>query len=1045
MIVKYRVRLSNGRVLGPFQEKEIFELFEKKHIDMSVDCQQFPVGDWKKITEFKNLVEKLNPQEVVKEKQGTEVTQKKLDAGTKSTKIAIKSKDKTRTDIGEFKDFDFQKGGKIEVDYKALEKKYKQENNIEEVEEKTLLIRGSVPKNIDKTVILKRPDATESKKKIEPKQVKPEVPTVNKEEIVQEKTQYLDLQSVLPKVNTQLANSEVEFEKQAKIEENQERVKKKRELEKKIKESLSKRMQGTDDDDDEENSNSRPKKKKGMSWIIMIAFIAIFYVLLDKEEAPKKTGPDYQYVKFPITREFEDKNQALVNLSKARSMYALGTYKSRNMASELYVTSLENLFNGNPAVGELILNYAELLENAKDENKAAHVIYKLVRVVDKELLSDPNIALGASLLFHKLDKHYTAINTIKNYLRVKGSPSTKMLGYYLEYLVSAGEIVEAAKIYKKLEAAPKKPFETYISMSKYLKIEQKSDEAIRLLEEAINSYPSSVALNLHLAELYLETQSKSNLEKIVKKLEKLGNEDSPLYFAWSMKIMGLYAALNNKNTEAVKLLKQSLEIREDDELRTKLAFLDVSGNKLADKLILESKMFSLVKKAREEIKNKNYETATGLLAEALSGEELYHPALIAQADLQIIKGQYDAAINTLKLATDPKHLNTSLLKIIIATNIKAFKYDQAIAMLIDARQLKFALTSEYAYLYGLLNEGKGNNSMAIKYYEESIRRNPLDDRTMFSLAKLFFRIKRFKEAKGYLKEAIILDPKNIEYLALNAMLLFEQDGPDVANGYLRDLMSEMGEHPKLMSTIATIYFRTGMVNEFKSYYKKVQDMPKKDEAFYEFLIGATKLEGAMVDFENYSKELLKINPGNLKVRMDLAEVYFQRGKFQDAVDELTTIKESLISYPKVHYMLAKVFIAQKNLKEAKKMAETELKLNPNLDSAHFIVGEVQRAEGLYRESVQSFEKAISLNPKSADPHMSLGWIKLNQNQIAEALELYSKAQRLEPSNPIVYRELGNCYKAAGQRAVAKEKYQDYLKLNPGAADKEEIEKKIKNL
>jgi len=1040
MIIKYRVRLSNGRVLGPFLEKEVVELFNKKHIDGSEDCQQFPVGEWKKLSDFPVLMKKFQGDE---QEESQESTNKNISTGTKSTKIAVRTKEKTRTDIGEFKDFSFQKGGKIEVDYKALEKKYREENNLEEEpEDKTVIIRGAPKKVADKTVIVKRlDDPTAPSKKEIIKPVKVEPPKPSKEEIVQESTQFLDLQSVLPRVNTQLANSEVEFEKQAKIEENQERLKKKREEEKKFKEDLLRRQKNSNDDEDDET----PKKKKGMSWIVMIAFIAIIYVLLDQEEPPKKTGPEFQFIKYPITREFEDKNLALANLSKAREAYARGTYKMRNMASELYVQSLENLFLGNPAIGEIILNYAELLENAKDENKAAHIIYKLIRISDKEMLSDPNVALGAALLFHKIEKHYTAINTIKNYLRVKGSPSTKMLGYYLEFLVAAGDITEAGKIYKKLVLTSKKPFETYISMAKFLKLEEKKEEAVKLLEEATGSYPSSVALQLFLGELYIETQSKEGLDGVVKKLKKIGYEESPYFYARTLKLFGLYSALNNDNKEAIKLLRQSLELREDEELRIKLSFLEVSGNQLADKLILESKMYTLVKKAREEIKNKNYEVATGLLAEALSGEELYLPALIAQADLQIIKGQYDAAINTLKLAIDPKQTNSQLLKIIISTYIKAFKYEQAVALLIDSRQMKFALTSEYAYLYGLLNEGKGNNTMAIKYYEESIRRNPLDDRTMFSLSKLLFRIKKFREAKAYLKEAIILDPKNIEYLALNALIIFEQDGADVANGYLRDLMSELGEHPRLMSTIATIYFRTGMINEFKSYYKKVQEMPKKDEGFYEFLIAATKLEGAMVDYENYSRELLKINPGNLKARMDLAEVYFQRGKFQDAVDELSTIKESLISYPKVHFMLAKVYIAQKNLKEAKKMAETELKLNPNLDSAHFIVGEVQRAEGMYREAVQSYEKAISLNPKSADPHMSLGWIKLNQNQTGEALELYSKAQRLDPSNPEVYRQLGDCYKAAGQRAVAKEKYQDYLKLNPAAVDKEEVEKKIKSL
>jgi Flp pilus assembly protein TadD len=77
--------------------------------------------------------------------------------------------------------------------------------------------------------------------------------------------------------------------------------------------------------------------------------------------------------------------------------------------------------------------------------------------------------------------------------------------------------------------------------------------------------------------------------------------------------------------------------------------------------------------------------------------------------------------------------------------------------------------------------------------------------------------------------------------------------------------------------------------------------------------------------------------------------------------------------------------------------------------------------------------------------MSLAWIRLNQNVAAEALDLYTRVVKLESTNSEAYRQLGYTYRSLGQRAVAKEKFEDYLKLNPGASDRDLIEQIIRSL
>ena len=249
----------------------------------------------------------------------------------------------------------------------------------------------------------------------------------------------------------------------------------------------------------------------------------------------------------------------------------------------------------------------------------------------------------------------------------------------------------------------------------------------------------------------------------------------------------------------------------------------------------------------------------------------------------------------------------------------------------------------------------------------------------------------------------------------------------------------------LKCLITSLYFRSGQIKEFQDYYTKIQNLPKKDEGLYEVLMAAAKLEGRKDEYIKHAKDLVKLNPGNLNIRMELGEVYLNEGKFDDAIVQFTEIKDKLESYPKVHYQLARVYLARNNTVKAREMATKELQLNPNLDSAHFIMGEVFRLEKDYREAILKYEKAISLNPRSIDALLAMANLKLQQNYANEAIDLLLRALKEDMTNPMIHKLLGDSYRAAGRRALAKEKYEDYLKLSPVAPDKDLIESLIRSL
>lgn len=1073
MNLKYRIRLKNERVIGPFSAEEIGELFLKGHIVGTEMCQQFPIGDWKPLSVFSNLqslIEKIQTKNTAVEVTVTPL--EIIEEAVPKTQLVKKSEEVSG--VKSFTEFKFAKKASIDINYEELEKKYQAENpNGEDYNkfEKTVVLR-KLPKKVeelDKTVMAQiKPKAPQrfAALKMEPVnkeikeiakpivEIKEEIPQLSRGELVNEKTEFINLAQALPMINAQLSVSEVELEKQAKIEENLEKMRLRQLQEIMVREQAIEDGEETElelvqESNSEDNGFEQKvvvkKKKKGMSIIAILAFLGVFYFFLQPEEKPKETGPEYLDIKFPITTSVENIPASNTALAEARTLYSQGTYKKRALASGYYLMSLQERFSGNEAMGEIVLTYAELLENAKDKHLAANTLYKYIQLSESKLLVDPNAAAGTALFYGKIGKYQTGIYTVKNYLRAGNKPTPKILTYYLSLLIHAGEFVDARSAYEALMKVTKKPFESYYALAEFNIANDSPSDAKLILEEGLKFYPNSVLLLLQYSEVLLKEQSLKKFEEILVKINSLSSENSPYFLADFYKQMGYLSAFKNKNKEASQFFKRSLQFKESDELRGTLSKLEIGGDKVSQALILDSKVIGLLKKAKAEYKNRNIDTAFQLAIEAVDANPEYIPSVLFQAQINTDRGFFESAIFGLQKIVELNPKNYQLKKMLAESYIRSFKFEDAERLLSELSQTKYAMTPEYASLMGQFSEAKRNPIMALKWYDRALSRDPLSDSDMYKMAKILVKNKRFPDARTRLSKALLLDPKNAEYHALYAEILYEQDGTDTAIGYLRDTISELGEDPVLVSAIATAYFKSGQIKEFQASYKKVQDLPKKDEGFYEFLISAAKLEGRKDDYIKHAHELLKLNPGNLKVRMELGELLYDEKRYDDAIVEFLEIKTMLESYPRVHYQLARVYLAKNDIKKAQEMAQKELDLNPNLDSAHFIMGEVHRINKDYRDAILKYEKAISLNPKSAEALIAMASIRIQQNYANEAIELLQRALKEDLTNPMVHKLMGDAYRAAGQRALAREKYEDYLKINPGAPDKDLIESLIRNL
>ena len=370
---------------------------------------------------------------------------------------------------------------------------------------------------------------------------------------------------------------------------------------------------------------------------------------------------------------------------------------------------------------------------------------------------------------------------------------------------------------------------------------------------------------------------------------------------------------------------------------------------------------------------------------------------------------------------------------------------EALNLIGQISNTKLKFHPKYGNIVGRFYYRFGNLKRAVHFINRTLGEYPWRDQDYFLKAKIFMENRQYKEAKKALITALDLDPLNIKYHTLNGTILYELNGPEVAIGYLLNLLEEYKNDPTLLGSIAICYHKSGKIKEFREYQKRILKLKVKDKAFFSFLLKTASLEGNAESIVNYSKELLRIDPTDNKIRLKLGTTYLDMQKYDKAIKIFRDVITRLNSYPTAHFYLAIAYMKKNNLKQALEMGKKEIELNPKIYHGHYITGEVHRLQNEIPKAMKMLQKSVSINPNDAKSLYSLCWIKRRQNYFELALEYCLNAKEQDPLDPGIRKELANVYSSIGQSELAVDEFKVYLNLYPNAPDRKKIEKSIRTL
>ncbi len=1077
---KYRIRLTNGRIIGPFSENQLLELQEKSYFSGKEEAQVYPTGEWGSIKKIQFLNKAFsNKNQNIPIGEETFV----LDLSKLKNK-QLKSEEAPKPEIPEIQKTEIiihQEPTILMEDEKVDENKIEEEResskpielelNIEEEKEekpkdKLEIVEES---NSDKTVInpqaqkelqnLKKKLEQEEEKKKKEKQIKEEEDRrreiekeiARKEQDFDGATQFIKIDQITGDL---IAKATVEEKEIIEIEKKHKKLKEEKERKEK--------EESEENENDEENEEEEEKAKKKKLLVLVLSGFILYAVLFPekKEEAPpfKFIPPQ---IEFPIPFDKADVNAAKVNLEKGKELFTKGNYPDLVKSGGFLKNSFENNLENFEALNLLLRNYGEQLKYSKSLRSDGQVVFNLIQSKRPYFLKDPNGAIGLNLFYSAIGKHQAAVDITARYLKLNPKNITQdLFAVYLKSLIKVGKLELARQIFTALDKSPDKNKYSYEALIEYLNLNQEIEKANSYLDDALKKNPNNVMFQLMKAEVLIKERKFKETTELLKRAEKLALDNNDVNRAKFLELTGVLLAAQGKVKEATIFLESALKIGDSQELRERLAELNDTGgaNKSTDKLIAESKAIKLLNQAKEFFEKNNLELALSYVAKATDAFEGHIPSELFLAKVQLKLGQAELAIKTIEALLKKHPENKDVNFAMIEAYIDTYKFNDAKNRIAIVSSMEMKNSWEFASLNAKMYRRMGNSLQAVQWLKTSINMNPLNDQDIYNLAEVFIKRNNFESAQLLLTKCIELDPTNPDYRIAYSKIIYEKQDDQAAVGYLLELLNEFGENPRILGEIAIFYFRSGKVKDFEAFKERISKLPQKDKFLYEFLIRAALLDERFSEIPKLVEDLLKIEPGDLESMMTAGRVLFEEGKLKESAFWFKRVQDRLSTYPKVQYYVAKIKMLAGEIDDAVdesknpikdvhgnpilgalNLIKKDIKENGENDITLVLLGEIYVQKGELIEAENTFKRAQKINPKSYEALVGLADISTKRNNYDLALDLYQKAMLQKSDEPVLHKKIGDVYRLLGQGALAIESYKMYLEMDPDATDKAQIE------
>lgn len=188
----------------------------------------------------------------------------------------------------------------------------------------------------------------------------------------------------------------------------------------------------------------------------------------------------------------------------------------------------------------------------------------------------------------------------------------------------------------------------------------------------------------------------------------------------------------------------------------------------------------------------------------------------------------------------------------------------------------------------------------------------------------------------------------------------------------------------------------------------------------------------------------------LTVQMRLAEVYFDQGRFPEAIVLLDAAIKNKPDDPRALRLRGQIAMAEGNAEQARELLERSVRIDPNNPATYMVLAQAHQRLGRSDDAARMRDMGTRMPPAAPDPDMILdeayalrtgvdAWIGIARNlmlrgQVDMGIGLFQAIVKDYPNSWQGWAGLGRAYQVTGDFQRSEDALSRALQLEPGEVD-----------
>ena len=663
--------------------------------------------------------------------------------------------------------------------------------------------------------------------------------------------------------------------------------------------------------------------------------------------------------------------------------------------------------------------------------------------------SDANYNLGVLLLASK--QPAAAIR----YLERVAPPTTSSEINLMRARLRANQTAQALQIADRLSGQNAKDVQLHFTLGTLLASEGQYRAASRELEKANSLQPGSFETLFNLGQTYLRMGESGKAELVAKRAQSLKPDSAEALY--------LLAQVYNEQSrpvDALELLARAHKLAPEN---TDIIFL----------------------LGRVSMTQNYFEDAIPLLESGVKLAPARADLRAALGESYFMSGKTDKALEVFRdlVEIDPAARSYAFLGL---SYRNLGRFDEA------RKYFELGLKSDPRNAACLFNMGyiegrQGNQAKAEEYFQQTLKSNPDYAEALLELANLRITAKRNQEAaellrryvkvarepsSGYYKLAMVERGLKQFEAAQRDLSVFQTLSKNSSPGPypyqhlfdyldnraslsarertqldLAELENQIKTHPgrpQDLYLLAEAYLKLGKLDQAREAISQLDESSGEDyrmQAGLGVLLARYRLyDDAIRHFAGAAK----VNPDSNDVKFDLADAYFRKGQYQQALEAAQSVSADGQKDDAYLALLGDIYSHLGETQKAVAIFEDAIRRNPDNDQYYLSLALTELRAGRAADAEGTLRKGRERVPASGKILWGLGVLSALNGDSARAAEQLGRAVDLLPEWAGSYSTLGVFYYQTGQYDKAREVLARFKGSHSGGLDVNRIEQALAN-